>query len=92
MREIRLGAPQLFLIGATRGLLGVGIGLLLSGRLGRRRRRTVGATLAIIGGLSTIPLALGVLPRLREARAEKAQNRVDNIPASKSRSSSVTAS
>jgi hypothetical protein len=48
--------PTLLLVGATRGMLGVGIGLLLAGRLGERRVR-VGRILVAIGALSTIPLA-----------------------------------
>ena len=69
MRQTRISIPELILVGATRGMLGVGIGLLLSGRLGRERRVAVGATLAIIGALSTIPLAFEILggKRTREA-------------------------
>jgi hypothetical protein len=63
----------------------------VAGRLGRDRRRAVGATLAIAGALSTIPLALGVLPRLREAKAEKAHARVDNVAAKKPGAQPITA-
>jgi hypothetical protein len=48
---------QLALIAGTRGMLGAGIGLLAAGRLSDTKRRTVGRTLMLIGGLSTIPLA-----------------------------------
>ena len=65
MREIRLVWPELMLIGATRGLLGVGLGLLLSGRLARDRRVAVGCTLATIGLLSTIPLGIRVFRKQR---------------------------
>ena len=58
MREHRVTVPELALIAGTRGMLGVGIGLLLSERLGSHRRRTVGWTLLAIGAISTIPLAL----------------------------------
>lgn len=67
MREIRMSFPELALTAATRGMLGVGIGLLISDRLDRERRVVVGATLAVVGALTTIPLALGVLGRLRRA-------------------------
>jgi hypothetical protein len=59
--------PELALIGATRGMLGLGIGLLLSDKL-RRHKRMIGTVLTAIGGLSTIPLAIHVLRR-RQAYA-----------------------
>lgn len=65
MREIRLVPPELGLIVATRGMLGVGIGLLLAGKLKRQRRVTVGYVLTAIGALSTIPLAIRVFRRQR---------------------------
>ena len=66
MREIRLVGPELWLIAATRGLLGIGIGLLLSEKLRHaRHRRTLGRTLAAIGLLSTVPLGLRVFRRER---------------------------
>lgn len=67
MREIRLKAPLLGLIAATRGLLGVGIGLLLAGRISRNRRAAVGWTLAAIGAASTFPLAMRVFRGQRNA-------------------------
>ena len=70
MREIRMSLPVLGLIAATRGMLGVGIGLLLSGRLSRERRETVGYALAAIGALSTIPLVV---------RALRGRERVTNV-------------
>jgi hypothetical protein len=57
-REVAL--PVLGAIAATRGMLGVGIGLLLSGRISRRKRRKVGLALLGIGAASTIPLAATV--------------------------------
>ena len=65
MREVRLMLPELGLISVTRGMLGLGIGLLLSGKIARDRRAVVGATLAVIGALSTIPLGLRVLRKQR---------------------------
>jgi hypothetical protein len=61
MRETRISLPVLGLIGATRGMLGVGLGMLLSGRLSRDHRIAVGCTLAAIGALSTIPLIVKVV-------------------------------
>src|SRR5437773_10726329 len=54
--ELRL--PELGLVAGTRGLLGAGLGLLLSDKLSDDRRRTVGWTLVAIGALTTIPLAV----------------------------------
>lgn len=58
MRERRVTLPELVLLAATRGMIGLGAGLLLSERLGRDRRVAVGWTLLTVGALSTIPLAL----------------------------------
>ena len=71
MREARLPLPELFLIAATRGMLGVGIGLLVAERLPRSRRRTVGAALAAIGALTTIPFAIRMMRRQRTLDAER---------------------
>jgi hypothetical protein len=71
MREPRVSLPELILIAATRGMMGVGIGLLLSGRIGRERRTAVGATLLAVGALSTIPLALQVFGGSRRAPARE---------------------
>jgi hypothetical protein len=61
--------PLLALIGATRGMLGLGAGLLLAPRLGRDHCKTVGGVLLAIGVLSTIPLALRVFGRSRRSTA-----------------------
>lgn len=53
--------PELALVAGTRVALGAGIGLLLADRLDDGQRRSVGWTLALLGGLTTIPLALEVL-------------------------------
>jgi hypothetical protein len=60
MKKINLTLPQLIFVAATRGALGVGIGLLAANRLRRRRRRIVGSTLAIVGALTTIPAAIAI--------------------------------
>ena len=78
MRETRISIPELFLVAATRGMLGVGIGLLLAGRLGRERRLAVGGTLLAVGALTTIPLALEVLGK---GRVEKGNGERRRMPA-----------
>ena len=62
MKTRRVKLPVLGAIAATRGMIGLGAGLLLSSRMGERRR-TVGWTLLGIGAVSTIPLAMAVLRR-----------------------------
>ena len=66
MLERKLTLPEIFLIAGTRVALGVGIGLLISGRLNRDQRRAAGTALALVGGLSTIPLALNVFAKQGE--------------------------
>jgi hypothetical protein len=61
MIERKLTINEIMLIAGTRFALGVGIGLLLSNRLNRAQRKAAGLSLALFGGLMTIPLALGVI-------------------------------
>lgn len=65
MKRAVLTIPEVGIIAATRGMLGAGIGLLIADRLGDRKRRRIGTTLAIIGALTTIPLAMHVLSKRR---------------------------
>lgn len=68
MKNVQIPLPELGLIAATRSLLGAGIGLLFANRLKKQRRRVVGRTLLAVGALSTIPLVVDVLARVRETR------------------------
>ena len=67
MNEIALSPPKLGFIVATRAALALGAGLLLSSRLGSRRRRAVGTTLVAVGALSTVP----ALMLIRQGRARR---------------------
>ena len=60
-RTVKLSLPILASVAATRGMLGVGAGLLLAPKLSDKTRRTVGLALLGIGVASTIPIALRVL-------------------------------
>jgi hypothetical protein len=62
-KTLTLPLPLLGAIAATRGMLGTGLGLLLSRRIAERKRRAVGWTLLAIGVASTIPLAAVALRR-----------------------------
>ena len=61
MIERKLSIADLILIAGTRVALGAGIGLLLSNRLSKDQRNAAGLALELVGGLTTIPLALKVI-------------------------------
>ena len=55
--KVSISYPELGLLAATRGMIGVGVGLLLSNAISRQKRKAIGLPLFIIGALSTIPIA-----------------------------------
>jgi len=61
MPQRQLTLAQIMLIAGTRVGLGVGIGLLLSSKLGHRERKAAGLALTLAGAITTVPLALKVL-------------------------------
>jgi len=61
MRHLALTVPQVVFIAATRGALGVGVGLMLSDRIPEPRRRTLALSLLAFGALTTIPAARTLL-------------------------------
>jgi hypothetical protein len=70
MIETRLTIADIILIAGTRVVLGAGIGLLISTRLNNDQRKAAGLALTLVGGLTTIPLAMGVIGRQRSGLAE----------------------
>jgi len=74
MMERKLTVAEIILIAGTRVALGAGIGLLLSTRLNNDQRKAAGLALALVGGLTTIPLALGVIGK-RATTTEISQRR-----------------
>jgi len=64
MKRLHVTIPELVLVAATRGILGAGIGLLVSEHLTPTQRRTLGWSLLTVGALSTVPLGLRILPRV----------------------------
>jgi hypothetical protein len=60
MNTLVLNLPTFGFVVATRAMLGVGVGLLLSERLPAERRRSVGMALVMIGVATTIPAAMAV--------------------------------
>jgi hypothetical protein len=61
MLERKLTIAEIILIAGTRVAFGAGIGLLLSGRLTDEQRKAAGFALALVGALTTIPLAMNIL-------------------------------
>src|SRR5271157_2511849 len=61
MIERKFTIAEIALLAVTRIALGAGIGLLLSTRLNNDQRKAAGWALALVGGLTTIPLAWGVI-------------------------------
>jgi uncharacterized membrane protein YqgA involved in biofilm formation len=71
MIEPKLTIADIILIAGTRIVLGAGIGLLLSSRLNDDQRKAAGLALALVGGLTTIPLAIGVIGKTRAAEVKR---------------------
>ena len=69
MKETSLSLPDIFLIAGTRVALGVGVGLLLARRFSESARKGAGAALLAVGVLSTVPLALNIFGRRKQALA-----------------------
>lgn len=63
MMERKLTVAEIILLAGTRVALGAGIGLLLSSRLNNDQRKAAGWALALVGGLTTIPLAMDILSK-----------------------------
>lgn len=61
--ERTLSVAEIALIAGTRVALGLGIGLLVSNRLNRDQRTSAGLALALVGGLTTIPLVMGIIAK-----------------------------
>lgn len=57
-KKLSITFPQLVLVAATRGMIGMGVGLLLSNLLSRNHRKIIGLPLLIAGALSSIPIAI----------------------------------
>ena len=66
MRKVALTVPEVALIAATRGALGFGAGLLLSGKFNESVRRQVGLGLLAFGIATTIPAARKLFGRRTE--------------------------
>ena len=70
MKKLILNIPTFGFVVATRAMIGAGVGLLVSERLPRDRRRAIGAALLAIGAASTVPAVVEILREQREARTK----------------------
>jgi len=61
MRRLELTIPQVAFIAGTRAALALGVGLLLSEKISRPRRRAIGWSLVGLGVVTTIPAARTLL-------------------------------
>jgi hypothetical protein len=68
VKVVHLDLPELGMIVATRAILGAGIALLLADRFTKDERRTIGATLTVVGLLTTIPAIWAVCGNVEKKR------------------------
>jgi len=71
MKKLILNIPTFGFVVATRAMIGAGVGLLVSERLPKDRRRAIGAALLAIGAASTVPAIFEIVREQREARRKE---------------------
>ena len=69
MKEKSLTIPEIGMIAGTRAALGIGVGLLLAGKLNESKRQGAGWALLAVGVLTTIPIILNVLGKSSSERS-----------------------
>ena len=62
--------PEMILWTGTRVALGVGVGMLISRRLSKDAMKAAGLAPTLVGGLTTIPLAISILGKKDLTRPE----------------------
>jgi hypothetical protein len=62
--------PEMMLWTGTRVALGVGVGMLISRRLSKDAMKAAGLALTLVGGLTTIPLAIAIMGKKDLTRPE----------------------
>ena len=62
--------PEMMLWTGTRVALGVGVGMLISRRLSKDAMKAAGLALTLVGGLTTIPLAIAIMGKKDSTRPE----------------------
>ena len=70
MIERNITLPEMILWTGTRVALGTGIGMLISRGLSKDAMKAAGLALTIVGGLTTIPLAISIIAKKNVNRPE----------------------
>jgi len=70
MTERKISTPELILLVTTRVALGFGIGLLVSRAMNNDQRKAAGIALTVLGGATTIPLAISLARKGRNTEAQ----------------------
>jgi hypothetical protein len=70
MIERNLTLPEMILWTGTRVALGVGIGMLVSRGFSKDAMKVAGLALAVVGGFTTIPLAMSIAGKKNVTRPE----------------------
>ena len=60
MKKVEVTLPELALIIGTRAMAAAGVALLVADKLQKNCRRAIGWTLALVGAVTTIPLAISL--------------------------------
>jgi hypothetical protein len=70
MIERNITLPEMILWTGTRVALGAGIGMLISRRLNKDAMKAAGLALTVVGGFTTIPLAISIIGKKNLSRTE----------------------
>jgi hypothetical protein len=70
MIERNITLPEMILWTGTRIALGTGIGLLISRGLTKDAMKAAGLALTVVGGFTTIPLAIAIVSKKNVTRPE----------------------
>lgn len=70
MIERNVTLPEMILWTGTRVALGVGVGMLVAGRLSKDAMKAAGIALTVVGGLTTIPLAISIMGKKNSPRPD----------------------
>jgi hypothetical protein len=63
MKKIEVTLPELAMIVGTRAMGAAGVALLVSDKLPKESRKAIGWTLAFVGAVTTIPLAISLFSK-----------------------------
>jgi hypothetical protein len=67
MKHATLPLPEIGIIAATRGMLAAGAALLIADKIPMERRKKIAWPLIAVGVISTIPLAIDLIRKVRKS-------------------------